>query len=270
MAEALASARGPGSIPGCREAEQPPVLDSPGWLMDQAAKLSVFRAQVANVRSLQTAMLEVHRSANASLRSNHKAAVEAFTKVYALLFCAWAEANFSKVIHTPHGFDFDEIAQVQTAKANGISEAWKTCVRLGLRHLDAKRGNFTPNAQQKLESVIDAHVYDPSVLRNKLAHGQWVIALNRDNDDVQQEYTEKLEELDIVKISAWFAGKLLAGAVENLIESPRKAFMRDWYQFVVSIKDQMVAAERRTLKEHIAKLISKDERTGAKDKRRGA
>jgi hypothetical protein len=260
MAEALTSVRGPGSIPGCRETGLP-VLDSPGLQMDQAARLVVFRAQVTNVRSLQTAMREVHRSINAALRLRHEPTVRAFTKVYALLFCAWAEAIFSKVLHTPYGLDLDEIAQVQAAKDKGVREAWKTCVRLGLRHLDAQRSNFTPNAQQKLETTIDVHVYDPSVLRNKLAHGQWEIALNRDNDAVQEEYTTKLEELDVVKISAWIEGhKLLARAVENLIESPKKAFMRDWYHFVVSIEDQIITAERRTLKEHVAKLAVKRKR----------
>jgi hypothetical protein len=216
-------------------------------------------------------MLQVRRSINAALRIDDKPTLQVFTKVQALLFCAWAEANFSKVIHTPHGFDLDEIAQVQKAKADGIGAAWKKCVQLGLRHLDAQRGSFKPNAQQKLEAAIDAHVFDPSLLRNKLAHGQWTIALNRDNDAIQEDYTTKIKELDIVKIAGWIAAhRLLANAVEHLIESPRKAFMRDWYQYVVDLEEQMVKAEKRTLKEHVAKLLAKDDITGAKAKRRGS
>jgi hypothetical protein len=140
-----------------------------------------------------------------------------------------------------------------------------------LRHLDAQRGSFKPNAQQKLEAAIDAHVFDPSLLRNKLAHGQWTIALNRDNDAIQEDYTTKIKELDIVKIAGWIAAhRLLANAVEHLIESPRKAFRRDWYQYVVDLEEQMVKAEKRTLKEHVAKLLAKDDITGAKAKRRGS
>ena len=236
--------------------------------MDQTAKLAVFQAQVKNVQSLKTAMRHVHRSINDALRANDVPRVEAFSKIYAVLFCAWAEANFSKVLHTPHGFGIDEIAQVQAAKADGIAAAWKKCVQLGLTHLDAKRGSFKPNAQQKLEELIDAHVFDPSLLRNKLAHGQWVIALNRDNVAVQNDLTSKIAALDVVKIGALIEGhRLLADVVEQLIESPKKAFMRDWYQYVVEIEKQMLESENRTLAEHVTRLLAKDRTTGAKAKR---
>jgi hypothetical protein len=238
--------------------------------MDQQARLQVFQSQVANVRSLKSAMRQVHRSINDALRLNDQSRVDAFTKLYALLFCAWAEANFSKVLHTPYGFALDEIAQVQSAKADGIAVAWKCCVQLGLRHLDSKRGSFKPNAQKKLEEMIETHVFDPSILRNKLAHGQWVVALNRDNDAVQVELTAKIKDLDIVAINSWITGhELLAGLVEHLIESPKRAFMRDWYQYVVDLEAQLIEAEQRTLQEHVKLLIAKDQLTGAKAKRRG-
>lgn len=238
--------------------------------MDQNARLAIFQAQVTNVRSLLAAMRQVHRSVNTALRANDQPAARAFTKIYALLFCAWAEANFSKVIHTPHGLDLDEIAQVQAAKDAGIGPAWKKCVELGLRHLDVKRGSFKPNARKKLEEAIDAHVFDPSVLRNKLAHGQWIIALNRDNDAVQGELTKTIEDLDVVKISGWLAcHELLAGLVEHLIESPKKAFMRDWHEYVINLEERMSEAELMTLADHVARLRGKDARTHAREKRRG-
>jgi hypothetical protein len=269
MEEALAFVRSPGSIPGGREPGLRPGSRPPGRNMDQTAKLAVFQAQVRNVQSMKTAVNQVRRSINDALRANDFPRAESFTKMYALLFCAWAEANFSKVLHTPYGFEIDEIAQVQAAKkADGIAAAWKKCVQLGLTHLDAKRGSFKPNAQQKLEEIIDAHVFDPSLLRNKLAHGQWVIALNRDNVVVQNDLTDKIAALDVVVVGAWFEGhKLLADLVEHLIESPRKAFMRDWYLYVVEIESQMVESEKRTLEDHVKRLRAKDQATGANVKR---
>lgn len=234
--------------------------------MDQAQRLAIFEAQTQNVRGLNSAMKQVHRSINAALRSDQKATAEALTKVYALLFCGWAEANFSKIIHTPYGFELDEIAQIkQRAVDDGrmvkrsVGEAWRKSVELGLRHLDAqKRGNFQPNAKKKLFEAIDAHVFDPSVLRNKLAHGQWVIALNHTNESLQQDITDKISNLTIVDLMAWVqAHQLLAHMVESLIESPKKTFMRDWYSYVVEIETRMQAAEQRKLAEHINRLKSK-------------
>ena len=121
----------------------------------------------------------------------------------------------------------------------------------------------------KLESAIDTHVFDPSLLRNKLAHGQWVVALNRDNNAVQADLTEKIVDLDLVKIMSWVKShELVTDLVENLIESPKKAFMRDWYGVVLCLEREMEAADKRTLQEHVGRLIAKDQRTGAKAKRR--
>jgi hypothetical protein len=63
--------------------------------------------------------------------------------------------------------------------------------------------------------------------------------------------------------------KLLADLVEHLIESPKKAFMRDWYRYVVDIEAQMIESEQRTLQEHVCRLLEKDRATGAQAKRRG-
>ena len=79
--------------------------------MDQQTKLVIFQAQVANVRSLRSAMRQAHRSINEGLRDRNQPKIDAFTRAYALMFCAWAEANFSKVLHTPYGFEIDEIGQ---------------------------------------------------------------------------------------------------------------------------------------------------------------
>ena len=190
MVEALTIGQKSRFDSGLSRAGLSPGFRQPGKSMDQEAKLTVYQAQVENVRSLKVSMRQVHRSVNDALRSNDQACVSTFTKTYALLFCAWAEANFSKVLHTPYGFEVDEIEQVKRAKGNGIAPAWKKAVELGLRHLEAKRGSFRPNARKKLYELIDSHVFDPSLLRNKLAHGQWVVALNRENNALQEDLTK--------------------------------------------------------------------------------
>jgi hypothetical protein len=229
--------------------------------MDQEAKLQIFKAQTENVRSLMSSMRQVHRSVNEALREEDTVRITTFTKTYALLFCGWSEANFSKVLHTPYGFELTEISQVLEAKSNGISAAWKKCVELGLRHLDAKRGSFRPNAKQKLDGIIEKYVFDPSLLRNKLAHGQWMVALNRKNDAVQCDLTQRIENLNITQIDSWIHGhKLLAGTVETLIESPTKTFVRDWYQYVVDIEASIEASQSRSIEEHIRRIKKKHEK----------
>lgn len=239
--------------------------------MDQAARLTVFQAQTQNVRALRTAIKQVHRNVNASLRARDASSASTYTKIYSVLFCAWAEANFSKLVHTPYGFDLDEIGQIKQAQRDeGIAAGWKKAVELGVRHLDAKRGNFAPNVRQMLCRAIDRHVFDPSLLRNKLAHGQWSVALNRDNEAINADLTAKITDLNIVTLSAWLrTHELLAGLVETLIESPKRAFMRDWHVEVMRLEGEIQEAEAHTLAEHVARLRAKDARTGARAKRAG-
>jgi hypothetical protein len=239
--------------------------------MDNAAKLVVYQAQVQNVRSVQVALKQISRLINCSLRHNDSTQTEHLTKIYALMFCTWAEANFLKVIHTPHGLELDELEQIKASKRTSIVSGWKKAIELGLRHLDANRGSFKPNARKKLEELVDSHVFDPSLLRNKLAHGQWLVALNRDNDAVNAKLTAEIGSLDVVKIASWIEiHRLLSGVVETLLESPKKAFVRDWYEYAVELGDKMDDAELRTLADHVAILKTKDARSGAASKARNS
>jgi hypothetical protein len=226
--------------------------------MNDQQKLAVFRAQVTNVRSLESGIRQIRRSINFGLKRRDDPYVAAHTRLYGITFCAWAEANFSKVIHTPYGFTTDEIVQIQKQKQNGISGAWKKAVQLGLRYLTAKSGNFRPNAQRKLEQAIDRHVFEPSLLRNKLAHGQWAVALNRTNDAIEPVMTGQVRSLSITEIDGWLTcHRELAHLVETLIESPKRAFYRDWYGIVARLEERMEEAERRSLADHVAKLRRK-------------
>jgi hypothetical protein len=238
--------------------------------MDNKQKLAVYEAQVKNVRAIETSIRHIRRSINAALRNNQAPVADTFTKLYAVTFCAWAEANFSKVVHTPYGFDPGEIQQINVAKANGIASAWKKAVELAVKKLDARRGSFMPNTRQKLEQAINDHVFEPSMLRNKLAHGQWVEALNRDNDKINSDLTLLISGLDIVKVDGWRAcHKCLSDMVETLIESPKRTFVRDWWRAVAALDEEMRQVSLRSLFDHITILKNKDVRTNAYEKRHG-
>jgi hypothetical protein len=230
--------------------------------MNHEQALEIFKAQTKNAAALKSSMRHVHKSINSFLRDGKSSEAISFTKIYALLFCSWAEANFSKLIHTPYGFAPQEIAQIQATKSDGIKLAWKKAVELGLQKLDARRGSFRPNARQKLERLIESYVFEPSIIRNKLAHGQWLIALNRDNTDINREITNDINSIDIIKIDFWIKShELLSNAMENMIESPKKFFIIDWYQFTIRLEEQIQSAGSRSIATHVQILKAKPRRT---------
>ena len=84
------------------------------------------------------------------------------------------------------------------------------------------------------------------------------MALNRDTTSVQKQTTRKLDTLNLIIVDAWVKShELLANMVETLIESPKRAFIRDWYKFVVEIEHQMAEANSHSIIEHSIRLKAK-------------
>ena len=207
--------------------------------MNNATRLTIFNAQVANVRALKTAFRHIRRAVNDGLRKGNDAQASVHTKVLAQTFCSWAEANFSKVVHTPHGFTLVEIAEVKRVWATqSLADAWIKAVDLGLQKVPAQPSGFVLDAGQTIQRHIKTYVTNPALLRNKVAHGQWEVALNRSNTAVNPNLTAAMANIDIVEIDRWYGGhERLAAIVESLIESPDRTFARDYWPQLASLED---------------------------------
>lgn len=222
--------------------------------MDRSGQLSVFKAQTSNVKELEAAWSQLTRSVNLSIRKGDAKGERALTKCLALLLCAWSEATFSKLIHTPHGFDLHEIEQVKAAQMDGIGAAWKRCIDLGLRRCDLSvPGSFAPNVSQRMKRMVDQHVFDISLVRNKLAHGQWEKALNRENTAENQDASKRIESLSLVSLqNTKVAQEHLAAMIETLIESPQRTFVGGFYGMLDAFEGDLSRREtwnRDTLKQ---------------------
>jgi hypothetical protein len=207
--------------------------------MNNSERLEIFRAQTENVKLLKKAEQQISRTIKNALRRGDETSSEIQTKVLALVFCAWAEANFTKLIHTPHGFTLDEIHQIKQAQQQNLEAGWKKCIGLGLRRIpSSSKSNYIPNTKQKINKLVDDYIINPSLIRNKVAHGQWKIALNRSNTAVNNDITKEIKALDLVVITKWFkVNRHLSNIVENLIESPKKAFQRDYWSELAKLED---------------------------------
>jgi hypothetical protein len=219
--------------------------------MDEKDRLTVFRAQTVNVRKLERVRRHLTRSINYGIRKGDTVSAEVHTRCLALVFCAWAEANFSKLIHTPYGFSIDEIEQIKRDGdcARSVESAWQKAVELGLRHIqNAPKSNYLPNRRQDILRLVQTHVVEPTLIRNKIAHGQWEIALNRENTSVNPDITASIHNLDVVTLTRWFeTQRYLSLIIEALIESPDKAFHRDYWVHVAELQEYLATTEAWTL-----------------------
>ena len=148
--------------------------------MNQATRLIIFNAQTINVHEIVKAQVQIKRAINFAIKRRDTVTEQALTKTLALIYCAWVEVNFSKMIHTPYGFTLDEIRQIKKIyKENGLESGWEKCLELGIRKIiSSKKTNYLPNIHQELTRIIKKYIVEPSLLRNKVAHGQWKIALS--------------------------------------------------------------------------------------------
>jgi hypothetical protein len=211
-------------------------------MIEERQRLLVFRAQTENVHELKRSWVHVNRQINSILlRTNDTgdSAVKILTKIVAFVYCALAEAIFSKLIHTPHGLSLDEIEQIKrSTEQNGVKEGWLKCAKLAIRRVSGTKSGYEANVLQKLSSLIEEYIYDPSVLRNKLAHGQWNVALNRDNTAVNEEITAEMQGLTVVDLyRREHSLRQLAAIIEDMIESPTRAHRRDYWKYLAEIEE---------------------------------
>jgi hypothetical protein len=229
--------------------------------MNHQQKLQIYHAQTQNVQALVRAWKVTMRSINHSLRKGDSVTAKQLTKVLALIFCAWAEAMFSKMIHTPYGFAEDEIVQIKQAHLKSSLEAgWTKCVELALQRVASRscRSSYVPNIKQKLHQVIRQYVHDPRIIRNKIAHGQWIAALNADNTAVNPEISHQIRDLDVVTLEIWHGVfGYLAQIIECLIESPDRAFHRDYWVLVAELQQFLDDRKDWTLASKIDSLRRK-------------
>lgn len=226
--------------------------------MDRNSQLAVFKAQVENVRELDAAWKHVKRSINRDLVKGNQSSVRLHTKLLALVYCAWLEASFSKLIHTPYGFDLYEIAQIKLASRNSIVDAWKECINVAALRVNPGKSNYVPNLKRKLNQLVEKYVEEPSLLRNKVAHGQWVKALNRENAAINNDLTNAISNLDVVKLDILhYTCKSLCEIVEALIESPKRAFHRDYWLLLSQLEAHLARTSQFSLADKVAILKSK-------------
>lgn len=230
--------------------------------MNETERLEVFVAQTANVRELENAWAHVNRQINSLILAKNSIGADHHIKILALIYCALSEAIFSKLIHTPHGLNLDHVEQVKTAtRVEGVKAGWVKCTQLALQGVEGQRSNHGPNVSKKLLELIEKFIFDPSVVRNKLAHGQWAIALNRENTKVNIEISKEIETHTVIELyrRKHALGKL-SGILEDMIESPSKAHPRDYWSHLVEFESAQDRMRTWTVEHKVAMLFDKKAR----------
>jgi len=229
----------------------------------------VFFAQTRNVRGLTSAAKNLDRLINAALIKRDESQVAILTKLLCVTFNFWAEARFSKLIQTPYGFSDTERRQIRfdsNGRDSSLESRWQKCIATALSKVPSSRQtNEIPNCRRRLERIVQDVVIAPSKMRNKMAHGQWEIALNAEQTATNHIVTAQIDNIDCIAIGTWFeVFEHLAQIVENAIESPARTHRRDYWQHIVEIETILENRKKMTVHEKQARLIAAKERAKGK------
>ena len=226
---------------------------------------AIYEASVKNVRELKKQVKVVKRLLNQALRANRMQEVDALTKTFALMYSAYAEVSFMKLIHTPYGFSESYIQQIQSGR--NLDEKWTKCMELAFGQIDGdhNKGDIA-NKLKWLRKILNEYVITPSQIRNKIAHGQWAVCLNNDCTAINADMTLIVSRLDFVQIDKLFTiYEMFSQCVEDLIESPRKAHYRDFYFRLTELETYLDNTKNYTLQSKQAQLQSSPKYSKATD-----
>lgn len=219
---------------------------------------SIFSIQTDNVRALEKAWEQGNRLLNESLRSQNQDAISIQTKLMALLFSSYTEAIFSKLIHTPHALTEFEINSLKSEFKSNSYKGWVKCLKVVVNKITTKEQPYKDKVIVDVTTLLQNYIKEPSEVRNRMAHGQWITALNKDNTRINEALSTKIRMLDIITLTRYKNSfTLLSLIIEDLIESPNKAHINTYQDKINKFNQEQIKMSSWTLAGRINKLKPK-------------
>ncbi len=215
----------------------------------------IYRACTSNVKNLKKQRNRILALVNRAIREKNDADLISLTKMYALLYSAYAEVSFLKLIHTPQAFSEPEISQIGAGR--NLEEKWEKCFEFAFKKLNlgANLGEIA-NKKQKLKRILTDYIIGPSQIRNKVAHGQWMVCLNNDCTRVNHDATLKMQQLDFVKIDRYFSiYEKFQQCILDLSVS-QKTHYRDYYTIIAGLEEYIDSTKSWSLETKKQKLLT--------------
>ncbi len=237
----------------------------------------MFNHQSSNVQELRQAIEFLIKDIHESNRKNRPYDVKRKIKLLAMTYSAWSEAQFIQIIYTPDAFTTEELNNL--LKDSGIFNRWKQLLKYSFNKikkfnkdeckkkvLELKQ-NFLFHKisesnecysqknikliekKRKITQYLEEYIDKQSMIRNKIAHGQWKVALDTDNTDKNDDLTEQLDNLNIFSIKKEFKVHTILGKIiRDLIQSPYKSFDDKYEKYINEIESFLENDAKRDLK----------------------
>lgn len=208
--------------------------------------MSLYQYHCENLRQIESGFDSTVRILRDSISKNKENDIVSFTRMLTYLLSCWTEVRLHKIIEETHSSSFTETQKRKILKTgaslNSVEVKWKYTINIAV----CKAFNFSETTDRSaIESYLNTDLINRTryinimgclendlrssiTLRNKVAHGQWVHALNRDNTAKNTDITNEMNDMNIVTLQ--LKQKMyesLANIINDLVVSPT-TFQRDY------------------------------------------
>lgn len=233
-------------------------LTSPtNFKMTEQEIYDIYVLQSRNVRYLKKVHKGIIRDVNSALKKNDKFKADMSTKLLALHYSVLSEAQFIQILFTPKTFSF---SQIQVIKGeSSIVEKWKKMIDIAMDRVgDWNTDQDFLDQRNELHNIIDIYIKEPQGLRNKMAHGQWIHALNSNTTKENIPLTIRLGDLNVVEIQIWAnVHQYLAAIIRDLIQSPQENFLDSYLSNLSEFRSFILESQTWTIGKRISRLQKK-------------
>lgn len=226
---------------------------------------SLYILQSENVRHLASVLKSLKQEINRLIDRSADHQIQISTKILALVYSAWSEAQFLQILYTPRGLSPQDIGLIKTEKSKkGIAAGWKLMLRKAIDRVgDPLNDVILHERLGKLDSIVEDFIEAPSTIRNKIAHGQWVNALNGKNTAKNEILSSLLLNLDPVLVLRQIQVHQHFGLiVRDLMQSPLNGFHRHYVnnigqleQYIIKTQNWNLESKREKRKASTKKVV---------------
>lgn len=192
-----------------------------------------------------------------------------YTRILSQLITSWAEVRILKVLHEQNAFTQTEIDGILQKRNVTLQSKWEDSVELAFVKAYSLNSalpiapQLNAMNQARYNRIMDLIVNDLSLsitLRNRIAHGQWRVALTSNLKSVSTILTQQIANENIVTLQ--LKKKILLGLaliINDLSVSPT-TFERDFNKHYRLVDENRINLHNRNYSNYRTNMILKYQR----------
>ncbi len=179
------------------------------------------------------------------------------TKLLALTYSAWSEAQISQILYTPDAFTSSEISNIlKIKKSSGITAGWNKLLAISLDKVITTKEERNKK-KKELRKYIDTYIRKQSQIRNNIAHGQWINTIEKNPQKVT-ESNNRLNNLNVVDIMIEYKIHTILGKIiRDLVQSPNNGFKGNYINHINNLKSYLNKTKNWTISNKFTRITPK-------------